>query len=245
MRRGFTLIELLVVIAIIAILAAILFPVFARAREKARQASCQSNMKQITLAFAMYRADYDGRCNPCWYSWPGYNAWGWGASGYEFESFHTLLQPYMKNWQIWECPSMVGVNMCNRVDDGRVGPHPQIIRASIGWNCGFVNTRPETDFRKPAETIICADTWGGGNDPRVNPINCPMYYQRYDGNSRSCANTCPTVSTHPWLVDWARHNGGINCGFFDGHVKWLREENAYPSSPTDASKDELWGLGLR
>ena len=80
-RKGFTLIELLVVIAIIAILAAILFPVFAKAREKARQASCQANQKQIMLAFAQYRTDYDGRCNPCWYG-PG---WGWNTTNSNWE----------------------------------------------------------------------------------------------------------------------------------------------------------------
>ena len=66
-RTGFTLIELLVVIAIIAVLAAILFPVFARAREKARQASCQSNQKQIMLAYTMYRSDYDNKMLLTWY----------------------------------------------------------------------------------------------------------------------------------------------------------------------------------
>jgi len=247
-RQGFTLIELLVVIAIIAILAAILFPVFAKAREKARQASCQADCKQVMLAFAQYRTDYDSRCNPCWYNWPGFGAWGWGGTGYEYESYHTLLQPYMKNWQIWECPSAPGVNMCGRVDDGRAGPHPQIIYASIGWNCGFINTRPETDFKKPAETIVCADTWGGGNDPRVNPINCPYYYQGYDGGSRSCSNACPGYSptgSWSWLIPQARHNGGINCGYFDGHVKWQKIENVYPNVPGDHSRDECWGLGLR
>ncbi len=75
-RTGFTLIELLVVIAIIAILAAILFPVFARAREKARQASCQSNLKQIALAEIMYVSDYDSRSHPATIGWspPGSGA---------------------------------------------------------------------------------------------------------------------------------------------------------------------------
>ncbi len=96
MRRGFTLIELLVVIAIIAILAAILFPVFARAREKARQTSCLNNVKQLVLGINMYAQDYDEslpmsrhRSNPT-ASWQGWN---------------TLVDPYVKNTQVFTCPS--------------------------------------------------------------------------------------------------------------------------------------------
>jgi prepilin-type N-terminal cleavage/methylation domain-containing protein/prepilin-type processing-associated H-X9-DG protein len=90
MRRGFTLIELLVVIAIIAILAAILFPVFARAREKARQSSCLSNVKQITLGLDMYNNDYDGY-------WPSYHS--------DYMGWAELVMPYVKNEQIFHCPS--------------------------------------------------------------------------------------------------------------------------------------------
>ncbi|NLO06587.1 MAG: prepilin-type N-terminal cleavage/methylation domain-containing protein [candidate division WS1 bacterium] len=93
MKRGFTLIELLVVIAIIAILAAILFPVFARAREKARQASCLSNMKQITLAFGMYCQDYDER-TPLNMTYVPLNC-RW---------FNTMV-PYIMNEQVLQCPS--------------------------------------------------------------------------------------------------------------------------------------------
>src|SRR5512138_2978895 len=97
-RRGFTLIELLVVIAIIAILAAILFPVFAQAREKARATSCLSNFKQASLSINMYVQDYDETMVPMQYGCCGYNPnleRGW----------MNLTQPYIKNWQIRLCPS--------------------------------------------------------------------------------------------------------------------------------------------
>ncbi|MBU0609942.1 MAG: DUF1559 domain-containing protein [Armatimonadetes bacterium] len=104
MRRGFTLIELLVVIAIIAILAAILFPVFAKAREKARQASCLSNAKQLALAVLQYTQDYDETL-PMGRWWYGSGSWyGW----------NVLVQPYCKNSQIFVCPSANrGPNYCD------------------------------------------------------------------------------------------------------------------------------------
>ena len=94
-RKGFTLIELLVVIAIISILAAILFPVFARARENARRASCQSNLKQIGMGFIMYVQDYDER----------YPMAEWTVSPAVDGAWPVILQPYLKSTQIFHCPS--------------------------------------------------------------------------------------------------------------------------------------------
>lgn len=91
---GFTLIELLVVIAIIAIIAAMIFPVFARAREKARQASCVSNLKQIGAALTMYADDYDGYyTRGQFWPWTGVHTW-----------VHAV-EPYVKNAQVFRCPS--------------------------------------------------------------------------------------------------------------------------------------------
>src|SRR5215213_5115626 len=100
-RKAFTLIELLVVIAIIAILAAILFPVFARARENARRASCQSNLKQIGLGITQYAQDYDEKipARAYFYS-PGlYTTWS------------QIIEPYTKSVQILQCPSNPDTNL--------------------------------------------------------------------------------------------------------------------------------------
>src|SRR5688572_12246745 len=93
-RGGFTLIELLVVIAIIAILAAILFPVFAQAREKARQTVCHSQMKHLGLALTLYQQDYDSRTIDC-------NANGCGR-------WHGPIEPYVRNLGVFVCPSATG-----------------------------------------------------------------------------------------------------------------------------------------
>ncbi len=142
-RRGFTLIELLVVIAIIAILAAILFPVFARAREKARQSSCLSNMKQLGLSIQMYVQDYDERL---FQYHDGTRYWP------------AFVVPYMKNSQIMWCPS-------NPATQGSLsGDYYSVTR--YNYNCWYCGRNGGTgsgsslaSFQSPAETItnICSD----------------------------------------------------------------------------------------
>ena len=102
-KRAFTLIELLVVIAIIAILAAILFPVFAQARERARAVSCVSNLKQIGLGLMMYSQDYDETLPVAFPANPPINGGGQAVTPFE-----SMIQPYTKNDQMWKCPSVRG-----------------------------------------------------------------------------------------------------------------------------------------
>ena len=142
--RGFTLIELLVVIAIIAILAAILFPVFARAREKARQTSCLSNLKQIALATLMYAQDND-EMMPRYYRS--------SSLGLNFTP-HAAIQPYMMNEQIWVCPSG-SANYDYYWDSGYPGAPPRIA-GSYGWNTRF-NARMLAEIISPAEAGMWAD----------------------------------------------------------------------------------------
>ncbi|MGB9607192.1 MAG: type II secretion system protein, partial [bacterium] len=131
-KRGFTLIELLVVIAIIAILAAILFPVFSRAREQARKTACLSNLKQIGNALLMYTQDWDERLPVCstWCAWPDPN---------NNLQYYQRLQPYVKNWQIWACPSAKGTCANNSIthhavnDMIKAGKVPSNFTLSYGY----------------------------------------------------------------------------------------------------------------
>ena len=189
-RAGFTLVELLVVIGILAVLAGILFPVFARAREKARQTSCLSNVKQICLAMMMYLDDYDERFVSCdnFYRW------------------YAPMYPYVKNDQVFKCPS-------NRGDT--VG-HPE---TDYVLNGIFAHGMSQSSFKTPAGTIMVAEretglpydgyhTW-----PNIGSQNWDDLTGYYAGDG------------HNWFVDHIakdRHNGGSNCGFADGHAKWYR-----------------------
>jgi len=144
-RRGFTLIELLVVIAIIAILAAILFPVFARAREKARQTSCLSNVKQIGTATLMYIQDYDEK-------YPGHNSGptpdlDWPIS----------LVPYVKNAQLFMCPSASPPPNHMYIEG-----HP----LCYGYNCYYCGWQSQAQLQDVAGTIMIADSNG---DNRIGP----------------------------------------------------------------------------
>ncbi len=191
MRRGFTLIELLVVIAIIAILAAILFPVFARAREKARMTSCLSNLKQIGLGFLMYVQDYDERT-------PTNGGWGPPVTYY----WQPKIEPYLKNTQIFACPS-----------DGRgaFAYHGQTLY--YGYANHTCHNTKMAQIKQPSSTIMTHD----GVHPAV------------DGRRGIMTGNCGAYSTSGWCtnsgvgtIDDFIHNQGDNVVFWDGHAKWIQ-----------------------
>lgn len=210
-KKGFTLIELLVVIAIIAILAAILFPVFARAREKARQTSCLSNVKQLGLAFMQYAQDYDERL-------PGFfPAWGTNpdppGSGC---SWWQGVYPYIKNYQVYVCPSYVRQQTSWTYWD-RVFP----LMPSYGMNPSLHNGTALGSIRFPAECIIIGDCCHPmGADWRIAWPKAPSIL----GGSPNACNVRTTPSAQePSTV----HNGGSNVAMCDGHAKWLSATTIY------------------
>jgi prepilin-type N-terminal cleavage/methylation domain-containing protein/prepilin-type processing-associated H-X9-DG protein len=196
--RGFTLIELLVVIAIIAILAAILFPVFAKAREKARQSSCQSNLKQIGISVAMYMQDYDERTPKYWRPLRGGSWW------------NVNLEPYIKNSQVWRCPSE-GAVPANLTPDYSLNAHStQNGDASPAYNSTPGTTGSASSTMSEVSTLLCTD-----GDRGEDIMGC-LYSTR-----PPFTGAATLYSMKP------RHNDGLNCAFFDGHVKWMRPDVLY------------------
>lgn len=192
-RKGFTLIELLVVIAIIAILAAILFPVFAQARDKARQASCLSNLKQGGLAMMGYAADYDDTFPMAFgvrpgtaqhYRWDFYHAvpanWRAGAPQSYIDMSNMFwansIQPYMKSYEVLVCPSTFPLDP-PLVDYSAPNPGTFVATASYTYN-GLLHNYPVAQVNRAAETPL---VWEGGGNANVtglgssNPsLYCPQ-----------------------------------------------------------------------
>ncbi|MEN6344660.1 MAG: DUF1559 domain-containing protein [Armatimonadia bacterium] len=226
-RHGFTLIELLVVIAIIAILAAVLFPVFARAREKARQTSCLSNIKQLCLGFAMYAQDADEAFPPAYYydsSFTVENAWdyivNWG------NGTHTvgLIGPYTKNAEIAKCPSFPNAQSWGRPFSG------------YGYNTTWLGATAEdhawgyaradhpaclAEVSDPTGTVLLADSafYSG-------TTLCQNNFLRSPGDG---------MRTNAHYGVHFRHNGTANIGYADGHAKSVAKR-CNPDSPV-AEKD--------
>jgi len=211
-RTGFTLIELLVVIAIIAILAAILFPVFAKAREKARQSSCLSNMKQLGIAALSYAQDYDevlprvnigSTVGP--YTLPNGTTYGPG-----YMLWHTCIYPYVKNYQVMTCPSASGAEVYtgNYTGAGSYG--------ISGWNAGLAMG----SIQFPAQTLFWGEATGGDA-------------YNLDGDTAGANEEMAGSAT---VTSVPRHNGGLNIAYLDGHAKWIQASQVPPYS----SSSRFW-----
>jgi prepilin-type N-terminal cleavage/methylation domain-containing protein/prepilin-type processing-associated H-X9-DG protein len=203
MRKGFTLIELLVVIAIIAILAAILFPVFARAREKARQTTCLSNLKQLQLANMMYAQDYDERYVTT-YSYAPYPVLYWWVD---------LLYPYTKNYQLVECPSGGFAYGYNAANYRPVLPPLGTLSYTIPNIKNDVNHNVITS-QSGAKMAVIAE-----------PANCIMMcdatrHELYTGGTPNY-RLLDVIDGGSASGVAKRHNDGFNVAFADGHAKWL------------------------
>ncbi len=209
--QGFTLIELLVVIAIIAILAAILFPVFSRAREKARQASCASNEKQLTLALLMYADDYDEILPPRYYE----------TSPGVFLHWDThYAQPYITNKDILRCPSTR--------------------QRSFGYNDTYIQGQFLGAVYSPSETVMLCDAkkcfdWSGAVVGPDHRVDAPSRFGSPPAKPDTDADDQPLPGDPAWMTrPRAIHNGGANVAWVDGHVKWEKtDEFFYGQTPTD------------
>jgi prepilin-type N-terminal cleavage/methylation domain-containing protein/prepilin-type processing-associated H-X9-DG protein len=244
-RSAFTLIELLVVIAIIAILAAILFPVFAQAREKARQSSCLSNLKQTATGIMMYIQDYD-EVMPL-SQWPAAFPAEPNVPAFPNDSrkWPELIQPYLKNWQIMRCPSIAEdpFGIWNGSQTNIKWWYNWMSYPSYAYNWNYLNQNTDCTrlpglpvgigaIGQPAQTVLVVDAKNVGQSGwyTSESVDSPAALWAPDcctwGNggwgSGSWADTENYASKPTYTGQFApRHNGGGNVAFCDGHVKWM------------------------
>jgi prepilin-type N-terminal cleavage/methylation domain-containing protein/prepilin-type processing-associated H-X9-DG protein len=235
-QRAFTLIELLVVIAIIAILAAILFPVFARARENARRASCQSNMKQIALGIKQYVQDYDEKF-PMAMAEATTNSWVIQTS------WVIAIQPYTKSYQVFQCPSEAskgnGTYVAASVLGGG-GPGDNPLSANQYWTDYYGNelvmrrsklgpSVNEAKIPYVANTVLLGD--GSINNNSGQP-GCgePWFTRLRPDNSNNYGSADDPTAVAGGVLGQSRHLEGANYAFVDGHVKWLKQEKVLRAS---------------
>jgi len=225
-KKAFTLIELLVVIAIIAILAAILFPVFATAREKARQTSCASNLKQIGLAYIQYVQDYDETTPFTCYTGTIPGACGGASSDNYGTSLGFLLAPYIKAGQVWHCPSDAMGDQIVITDPTQL--YGGFSDVSYCYNFYFMERSSNLSTNDgsgaipltmaklltPSSDGILFDAWGNLNGALGWFFdNTGWIYGHMAGS--------PGFNTRqPYQVGITGHTNGGNAAYADGHVKW-------------------------
>jgi prepilin-type N-terminal cleavage/methylation domain-containing protein/prepilin-type processing-associated H-X9-DG protein len=232
-RGGFTLIELLVVIAIIAILAAILFPVFARVREKGWQTTCASNLKQLGSAVLMYAQDYDDTF-PSVQDWeqPANPSIDWGPNNGVYGDLYVLLQPYKRDFKVCFCPDRQRFV----VESGDFSRPARVTREVWGygynwssgygpqqngnsqWNRGDGCVGPEIGKLLPGHSLSMV----------AQPATFPVLGDTGDVPRQTLMTACYDTRTKPSsgfnadLPSGGRHSDGNNFVFADGHVRWYK-----------------------
>lgn len=220
--RAFTLIELLVVIAIIAILAAILFPVFARARENARRASCSSNLKQIGLGILQYSQDYDEMYVRS-YGTSGF------VSGANAVPWPSLLQPYVKSQQLFQCPSdtqTMNMNYYYGSTFSWMDPNQSNFHSSYAY-AESISGLNGAGLANVASTVMATDS--GTNPSSSNGSNPLKWPQKTNVNPWILSMYGPLAvdDTKIEAGPLPRHLETCNVLFADGHVKAQRAEKFY------------------